>query len=645
VLRSFAAPPEAVIDDREAFRDRVAATSSSLLSFAGIDADPVQSREHILLSTILDRAWRDGTDLDLAGIIQQIQSPPFSKIGVMDVESFYPSKERFGLAMQINNLLASPGFEAWMEGEPLDIGQILYTPESKPRIAIFSISHLSDSERMFFVSLLLNQVLGWVRTQSGTTSLRALFYMDEIFGYFPPVANPPSKGPLLTLLKQARAFGLGVVLATQNPVDLDYKGLSNTGTWFIGRLQTERDKARLLDGLEGAAASAGAKFDRARIDTILAGLGQRVFLMNNVHEDAPEVFQSRWTLSYLRGPLTRQEIKKLAQSKPAAAAPSATPEKTTAAAIPVPSSQAAAASRPVLQPDITQHFVPSHSAPVAYKPMLLGAAQVRFVDTKAKVDTTRDVLVATEIMNEAVPVDWDNALALDISVNDLEAEPVEGASFDEPSPAAAKPKNYTAWTKDFTNWVFRTEKVALMKSLATGMVSAPDESERDFRIRLQQSAREGRDAQADALRKKYAPKVAALQERLRRAQAAQEREAEQARAAELSTAVSVGSTLLGALFGRKAFSASTISRAGTAARGATRAYRESQDVQRAADTVIAVQEQLDALNFDLENELASVQSKTDASTEQFETVEIRAKKTNIGVKLVCLAWVPKELLS
>ena len=645
VLRSFAAPPDAVIDDREAFRDRVAATSSSLLSLAGIDADPVQSREHILLSTILDRAWRDGKDLDLAAIIQQIQSPPFTKVGVMDMDSFYPSKDRFGLAMQINNLLASPGFEAWMEGEPLDIGQILYTPEGKPRIAVFSISHLSDSERMFFVSLLLNQVLGWVRTQSGTTSLRALFYMDEIFGYFPPVANPPSKGPLLTLLKQARAFGLGVVLATQNPVDLDYKGLSNTGTWFIGRLQTERDKARLLDGLEGAAASAGAKFDRARIDQILAGLGQRVFLMNNVHEDAPEVFQSRWTISYLRGPLTRQEIRKLAQAAPPASTPAAETPKAAATTAPAPKSTAAATARPVLPPDISQQFVPSHAQAVQYKPMVLGAAQVHFVDTKTKVDTTRDVLVVTEITNEAVPVNWDNALALDIGVNDLEAEPAEGATFDEPAPGAAKPKNYAAWTKDFAAWVFRTEKVTLMSSPATGVVSNPDESERDFRIRLQQAAREERDSQADALRQKYAPKLAALQERLRRAQAAQEREAEQARAAQLSTAVSVGTTLLGALFGRKTFSASTISRAGTAMRGATRAYREGQDVQRAGETVDAVQQQIDALNFDLENETASLQSKTDPSTEQFETVEIRAKKTNIGVKLVCLAWVPKELLS
>ncbi|MER3424952.1 MAG: ATP-binding protein, partial [Nitrospiraceae bacterium] len=241
-----------------------------------------------------------------------IQTPPVSRIGVLGLESFYASKDRFNLALSLNNLLAAPGFTAWLEGEPLDIHQLLYTSEGKPRIAIFSIAHLSDAERMFFVSLLLNQMLGWVRAQSGTTTLRALLYMDEIF---PPVANPPSKAPLLTLLKQARAFGVGVVLATQNPVDLDYKGLANTGTWFIGRLQTERDKARVLDGLEGAAAGSGQRFDRQRMEQILAGLGSRIFLMNNVHEDAPEVFETRWTLSYLRGPLTRAQIKKLMDAR------------------------------------------------------------------------------------------------------------------------------------------------------------------------------------------------------------------------------------------------------------------------------------------------------------------------------------------
>src|SRR6185503_18721504 len=230
---------------------------------------------------------------------------------VMDLDSFFPSKDRFELAMELNNLLAAPGFSSWMEGDPLDIQQILYNSTGKPRVAIFSIAHLSDAERMFFVSLLLNQMLGWMRTQSGTTSLRAILYMDEILGYFPPVANPPSKLPLMTLLKQGRAFGLGVVLVTQNPVDLDYKGLSNTGTWFIGRLQTERDKSKVIEGLEGVSAGTGLKFDRQQMEQTLAGLGNRIFMLNNVHEDGPELFETRWAMSYLRGPLTKKQIKTL----------------------------------------------------------------------------------------------------------------------------------------------------------------------------------------------------------------------------------------------------------------------------------------------------------------------------------------------
>jgi hypothetical protein len=315
IVASFAAPAPSVREDSELLRDRVTTTASSLLGLLGIAADPLQSREHILLANLFTTAWSSGQGLDLNALIEQIQKPPMARVGALDLESFYPAKERAQLAVKMNNLLASPGFNAWLDGVPLDIGQLLRSESGKPRVAIVSIAHLSEAERMFFVSLLLNRVLDWVRAQSGTTSLRAILYMDEIFGYFPPVAEPPSKRPLLTLLKQARAFGLGIMLTTQNPVDLDYKGLANTGTWFLGRLQTERDKARVLDGLEGASAAAHAEFDKHKIDTLLSGLTQRVFLMNNVHEDAPVVFESRWAMSYLRGPLTRDQIKKLMDGK------------------------------------------------------------------------------------------------------------------------------------------------------------------------------------------------------------------------------------------------------------------------------------------------------------------------------------------
>ncbi|NLB09355.1 MAG: ATP-binding protein, partial [Clostridiales bacterium] len=311
ILKLLNVPAPQVAADNELMAEQVSGTASGLLSLIGIEADPLQSREHILIANILHQSWEQRQQPDLPQLIAAIQNPSFSRVGIMELEDFFPQKERFALALRFNNLLASPQFSGWLEGESLDIDNLLYTEAGKPKISILSISHLNDNERMFFVSLLLNQLVSWMRAQPGTSSLRALFYMDEIFGYFPPVANPPSKQPLLTLLKQARAYGLGIVLTTQNPVDLDYKALANIGTWFIGRLQTERDKARLLDGLEGAAVASGSAFDRRSMDALLSGLGKRRFLMNNVHEAEPVLFETRWTMSYLAGPLLRNQIREL----------------------------------------------------------------------------------------------------------------------------------------------------------------------------------------------------------------------------------------------------------------------------------------------------------------------------------------------
>ncbi len=626
VLSSFAAPPKAVFDDREALRERTTATATALLAMLGIEGDPIRSREHILLATIFDTAWRQGRDLDLAHVIQLIQAPPVSRVGVLELESFYPAKERFELAMALNNLLASPGFNAWMEGEPLDIGSLLRTAAGKPRMSIFSIAHLSDTERMFFVSLLLNQAVSWMRTQSGTSSLRAIVYMDEIFGYFPPVANPPSKQPLLTLLKQARAFGVGVVLATQNPVDLDYKGLANAGTWFVGRLQTERDKGRLLDGLEGAAA--GGAFDRARMERILAGLGNRVFLMNNVHEDAPVVFESRWALSYLRGPLTRAEISVLMR-------PRKQPPEGAAAPVSIPSPPVTGA-RPVLPPDVPQRFLPARGGgPLLYQPMLVGAAQVRFTETKNRVDVARDCVV---LAPAARP--WEESEELEIDVAELEGEPAGEAEFAPLEPAAAQSKSYAAWSRDFVNWVYANRKLELFRSPSLGELSQPGESERDFRLRIDQRSREQRDELTARLRERYAPKIAALQERIRRAEQAVARESEQARDQKLQVAVAIGTGLLGAFFGRKLVSASTIGKAGTAARSLGRAHREAQDVDRAEETVEALRAQLQELETRTQAEVDALAARVDPVAEQLETVVLRPKKTNITLRLVSLAWAP-----
>ncbi|HWN98209.1 MAG TPA: ATP-binding protein [Blastocatellia bacterium] len=655
ILKSFAAPDQALLDDAELLRDRINTTTTSLLGLLGIQADPIQSREHILISTILSTAWSQGQNLDLAALIQQIQSPPMTKIGVLDLESFYPSKDRFALVMALNNLIASPGFGAWMEGEALDIGQMLHNSAGKPRVSIFSIAHLGDAERMFFVSLLLNQVLGWMRTQSGTTSLRAILYMDEIFGYFPPVANPPSKLPLLTLLKQARAFGLGVVLATQNPVDLDYKGLANTGTWFIGRLQTERDKQRVIEGLEGAAATQGTGFDKQAMEETLAGLGSRVFLMNNTHEDAPEVFQTRWTLSYLRGPLTRNQIKLLMAGEKTASAgqaasstpPPARTEAAKSAAPPQDStvSSSAADSRPAVGPEVPQFFIPPRGtapggAALQYRPMILGAAKINFVDTKMGVDDSQEVIRLAAITDEAVPVSWDNSLEATVASSDLEKEPAANAQYEEIPAVAGRAKSYQSWTKDYVAFLYRNHKLDLLKSPSTGECSKPGEAEREFRVRLQQAARELRDAQVEVLRKKYASRIAGLQERIRRAQQAVDRESAQASQAKLQTAISFGTTLLGAFLGRKAVSVSSLGRATTAARGVGRSIKEQQDVGRAAESVDVLQGQLADLEAELQSETQTLEAKIDAQTEPLETLSIKPKKTNISVELVALAWAP-----
>jgi hypothetical protein len=469
--------------------------------------------------------------------------------------------------------------------------------------------------------------------------------MDEIFGYFPPVANPPSKLPLLTLLKQARAFGLGVVLATQNPVDLDYKGLANTGTWFIGRLQTERDKARVLEGLEGASASSGKKFDKDKMGRILAGLGNRIFLMNNVHEDEPVVFETRWCLSYLRGPLTRTQIKTLMDLVRRETLGVRREASEATALVPAASRLTSDGARPMLPPGVPQHFVPlrgtqPEGSALVYAPMLLGSAQIRFFDAKSGIDTTENVTALAPITEGAVPVDWNQAVLADLAVADLEKAPADNSQF-QPLPASAgKVKSYTDWNKDFGGWLFRTQKVALFKSPSTKEISKPGESERDFRVRLQQAGREQRDKQSDSLRQKYAPKIGALEDRIRRAEQTVERQQAESRSSQVQSAISVGATILSAFLGRKTISATNIGRAASAIRGAGRAIKESQDVGHAQENVAALQQQLADLEAQFKSESETLATATDPLNEKLETISIKPTKANIAVKLVALAWTP-----
>ncbi len=631
ILRSLSAPPPALTGDADALRERVTASVSGLLALLGIRADPVRSREHILLATVIDQAWRQGRDLDLASLVREIQTPPITRIGVLDLESFYPEKDRFELAMTVNNLLASPGFSAWLEGEPLDVGRLLRSPSGTPRISILSIAHLSESERMFFVTLLLNEVLAWVRTQPGTPSLRAILYMDEVFGFFPPTAEPPSKRPMLTLLKQARAFGLGVVLATQNPVDLDYKGLSNAGTWFLGRLQTERDKERVLDGLAGAAPGA---LDRQTIGTMLSGLASRVFLLHNVHEDGPVLFHTRWVMSYLRGPLTRAQIHRLAGSE--APAPVPPPPEAPGAPSPAPDHTA---EPPLLPPDVPQEIAapqafPPPGDPVVYRAALHGRAHLHFVDRRRDVDHWRTVELVADLTGPGT----DPWAAARVAAVATAPHPLPGASFAPVPVPAPTARMLAGWRRDLEETLYRRQTLELWRDPATRLLSEPDESRAEFAARIAQQRREARDLEVEKLRASYAPRLATLEGRVRRAEAKLEREQAQVGQQTMQTAISVGATLLGALFGRKVASVGTVGRATTAARGVGRVAREKADVERVRDELEVLRGQLDDLEAELEGRLGEIRAAADGG--DLESVEIKPRKSDIDVQTLALLWVP-----
>ncbi len=648
ILSSLAAPPIEVLDDGELLGERIESTVASLLSLVGVDADPIQSPEAILLANIFAHEWRAERDLTLETLIRHIQQPPFDKVGVIDLESFLAKKDRQELALRFNNLLASPGFATWLEGPPLDVARMLHTPGGKPRISIFSIAHLSDSERMFFVSLLLNQMLGWMRGQGGTTSLRALLYMDEIFGYLPPTANPPSKKPMMTLLKQSRAFGLGCLLATQNPVDLDYKALSNIGTWFLGRLQTERDKLRVLDGLEGAAASQDGGFDRKTMETLLSGLGSRVFLMNNVHDDAPTLFHVRWVMSYLCGPLTRGRIKQLMDPRRAAFARGeggegsgdpADPAGTAANPMAMPGAApmpGARSERPPVDPDIDQRFMPcsGDAAELAYRPFLLRVGEVHFALKKAGIEGSRTVRKVNAVLEGGI--DWEHDVPPPLQPEKLSTEPSPGAGFGELPGFAMNAKNYKQVEKDFSEWLYRNERAEIFSCPAVKQWSNLGEGEGEFRARLAHAARELRDAEIEKLRDKVESKLRTLENRLQTAERSLAREKGQSQSAKMDAATSVLGGLLGAVLGGRS------RRSGSATiRRSTRAYQQHQDVVAAEKKVAGIEEQIAELRAELEQDIAGLTRDHDPQHLELEIETLKPTRANVRVGSVGLLWLPE----
>ncbi len=637
MLRSFTAPDAAVVADATALKERIGGSVAGLLSLLGLEADRIKSREHILLSSILDAAWRKGESPDLAGLIGQVQKPPFDKVGAFDVETFFPARERTELALSINGLLAAPGFDTWLAGDALDMQRLLYTAEGKPRISIVSIAHLNDAERMFVVTLVANELVAWMRRQSGTTSLRAIFYMDEIAGYFPPVAIPPSKPPMLTLMKQARAFGIGVVLATQNPVDLDYKGLGNAGTWFIGRLQTERDQQRVIEGLLGTEAVRG--LDRAGFSTMMGNLTQRAFLMRNVHDDAPTLFRTRWAMSYLRGPLTLAEIRTLegpgGDTKPTTTAtvtPAAAREPGPAAAEPP---KVSTATRPIVQAGVNERFRDSNGGgrPV-YRAHVGARVRAHFVDPKSGLDAWEThYYLATA---DGAGPDWAKAQMFEESAIRFREAPEDGASFDQVPGALLAPRAYKGWSTALADHVYRNSALQVFRCAALKRTATPGGTEADFRVLLAQELRERRDAAIDELRGRYGKKLATIEDRQRRATQKVERERTQAQSETTSSILTVGGSVLGALFGGRRGSA--LAKASTAARRIGRVSKERADVGYAEADARSLGEQEAAIEAELEAEIAALGTQFDPATIAIETVTVRPRKSDLHVEDIALVW-------
>ncbi len=669
IVASLAAPAPEVLEDDEVFNERVETCVSSLLSLAGIEGDPVNSPEHILVSTIFSTCWQKGQDVTLEDLVRMVQQPPFKKVGVVALDEFLNEKKRNEVAMKLNNLIASPSFASWLQGVPLDIAKMLYTPEGKPRVSIFSIAHLSDQQRMFFVSLLLTQMLSWMRAQSGTTSLRAMLYMDEIYGYLPPTANPPSKKPMMILLKQARAFGLGILLATQNPVDLDYKALSNIGTWWLGRLQTERDKMRVLDGLEGAATSQNAKFDRATIEKTLSALGNRIFLMNNVHEDHPAIFQVRWTMSYLRGPISRDQIKTLMDPKrkamlaevrkPAKATPASAGDASDDAA-PAAQKQAAATEEPVSDEDAgflpptkatatgsvirpalpdsaVEYFMPSEKAG-SYQPALLRSATVLYIDDKKKVNGRVNVTVANEIDLDNAKVLWDKFIDVprDLDLSALEKNPVDGSTLGTLPNALLKGAIYDKLKSDkgFAEWISINTDVTIFYSPLLDEYSNIGETQADFRTRASQSARESRDQAVEDLKNKLGKQAKSIMDDVNDAMAKADAQKSQASSAMMSTAVSVGASLLNSFLGRK-----TALVTATTINSASRAWKERGEASAAESNIEALKQQLKDLDTQLEEGSQKIRDQYDPTNIVLEPTKLSPKKTNITTNAVGVLWV------
>lgn len=673
ILASFAAPALEWNANRELLRERISATVTGLLGLIGLnDLDPVRSREHILLANIFEAAWSQGKGLDLGELILQTQTPPFTRLGVFDINTFFPEKDRFALAMQLNNILAAPSFQSWLEGMPLDVGALLFGEDSRPRHSVFYLAHLNDSERMFFTTLLLSSLETWMRTQAGSTTLRALLYFDEIFGYLPPGRNPSSKPPLLRLLKQARAFGVGLLLATQNPVDVDYKALSNAGTWFVGRLQTEQDKQRLLDGLQGAS----PQLARSEVDALLSALGKRTFLLHNVHEQHPQVFTTRWAMNYLAGPLTRAQLPMLnalagaalpvsralpvdgqSPQAPASSPQVAAPLMETAQPVGVVNLTESAFSqtKPPLPAQVTEYFLPhrvtlsqavknsGETLPVGaevvgvlYRPALLAQGQVLFVQRKynLQAELTRAALVFD--LTARPLVRWDEHAAAVVDAASLDAVPVGGACFALPEGALNDARALTMLKNDFIEWLYRSQQVTVRANAPLKVFAGPEVSSAEFRRMCSEAARAGQEAELGKVNADFARRAAALRDKLTREQRELVRDEAELSQRKMEEAGTHLENVLSLFSRRRSLTTSLTKRRLT--------EQAKAEVDESLAAIAEFEQQLEALAQQQETALTTIKQRWQDVAAQVEEIALRPYKKDVSVMLFGVAWVPFHLL-
>lgn len=667
VLASLRAPDLPWQGNEEVFGEQISGTVTALLGLTGMkDVDPVQSREHILIANIIANAWSQGRDLDLGELIMQIQTPPFTKLGVLDVNTFFPEKDRAALAMRINSMLASPSFQTWLQGEPLDIQRMLYTASGEPRHSIFYIAHLSEEERMFFVTLLYSGIESWMRAQSGTPSLRALVYFDEIFGYAPPISNPPSKQVMLRMLKQARAFGVGMVLATQNPVDIDYKGLSNAGTWMIGKLATEQDKSRLIDGLMSVGAG---DIDKKQYDRLISGIGKRVFLVRNVNAKQPALFQTRWAMNYLAGPLTRAQIPAVnalrgapvAAKEPTGATPTAAaaalPAPPPAAAAPAIGDTATTMTRPPVPTGSGEYFLPlklslmeaaaeqrvsladgAVESGVVYRPALLAQAEVRLAN--AKYDLNTDLAYAS-LVPEPEPnatVRWDEFSVAPVDDRMLDRQPARDARFVMLGSPLSDAKAMRALETDFTDWIVRNGAVDIRANATLKVYAGPNVDDASFEAMCRKAAEEKLKVESDKVTARYETKMKSIRDKLAREEGEltkDQAEYERRKNEELATHAE---TLLSFFGKRKKSLSGSISKRGMTGKA-------KADIEESEQAIADYKAQLAALTAEQQAELDGLSAKWEAVVSETSTIPVAPRKTDVRVRLFGVAWLPHYLVN